>query len=160
MKIKIADASDIDGIAALRVEQQIEDWNYTAGNKDFSKYAEDFEVITKSYLLSRLNKSIYFALMYIDGSPIAMCALEEADTLPQITFCENKDLRCGSIVSVYTKPDFRSKGYQQKLLKALLNLAKEESFGEITLTTNTPDAKHIYEKSGFEYISDKYYLKL
>lgn len=160
LNIKIAELSDIDSIATLRVEQQIEDWNHTAADKDYSKYAEGFKIITKNYLLSRLNKSIYFALMYIDASPIAMCALEESGSLPQITLCENKDLRCGSIVSVYTKPDFRGRGYQQRLLKSLLSFAKETGFGEITLTTNTPDAKHIYEKSGFEYISDKYYLKL
>ncbi len=160
INIKIAELSDIDDITTLRVEQQIEDWNHTAANRDFSKYAGDFETITKAHLLSRLNKSIYFALMYIGDAPIAMCALEEGDGLPQITVCENRNSRCGSIVSVYTKPDFRGKGYQQRLLKSLLKLAKKEGFTDITLTTNTPDAKHIYEKCGFEYISDKYYLKL
>lgn len=28
------------------------------------------------------------------------------------------------------------------------------------LSTNTDDAKHIYEKFGFKYISDKYNLRL
>lgn len=158
--IKIADLMDIDNITALRCKQQIEDWNKTVLNNDFSKYEESFAEITKNHLLSALNKSIYFAVMYFDNLLIAMCALEEIDELPQITICKKPDSRCGSLVSVYTKSGYRGRGYQQQLLKVLLNFAKEQNFTDITLTTNTDDAKHIYEKFGFKYISDKYYLKL
>ena len=48
VKIKIADCTDIDSITALRVEQQIEAWNKKAENKDFSKYADSFAIMTKS----------------------------------------------------------------------------------------------------------------
>lgn len=160
LMIKIADCTDIDNITALRVEQQIEDWNKTALIKDFSKYSDSFTSITKNHLLKNLNKSVYFVIMYLKNSPIAMCALEETYELPQITICEKPHSRFGSLVSVYTKPDFRGKGCQQKLLKELLNFAKQQGFTDITLTTNTADAKHIYKKLGFEYISDKYYLKI
>lgn len=158
--IKIADLTDLDSIAELRTEQQIEDWNKTGLDKDFSGYAGSFSEITKNHLLQTLNKSIYFAIMYLADLPIAMCALEETDELPQITICEKPASHSGSIVSVYTKPDYRGRGYQQKLLKELLTFAKKQNFTDITLTTNTDDAKHIYEKLGFKYISDKYYLKL
>ena len=47
VKIKIADCTDIDSITALRVEQQIEDWDKKAENKDFSKYADSFAIMTK-----------------------------------------------------------------------------------------------------------------
>ena len=47
VKIKIADCTDIDGITALRVEQQIEYWNKKVENKDFSKYADSFAIMTK-----------------------------------------------------------------------------------------------------------------
>lgn len=36
---------------------------------------------------------------------------------------------------------------------------EKERFCDITLTTNTPDAAHIYEKLGFQYISKKYFLE-
>ena len=62
------------------------------------------------------------------------------------------------LVSVYTKPEYRGKGYQQEVLKHLLDYAKKENFNDITLTTNTPDAAHIYEKAGFKLISNKYFL--
>lgn len=41
----------------------------------------------------------------------------------------------------------------------LLDFALKQGYTDIVLSTNTPDAKHIYEKLGFQYISDKHYLK-
>lgn len=160
IKIKITDINDIEAIVNLRVEQQIEDWNNTSINKDFSVYTDRFTEITRDYFTRNLNKTIYFAIMYLDNLPVAICALEKPKELPQITICEKPNSLSGNLISVYTKPDYRGKGYMQKLLKELLSFAKSEKFTDITLTTNTPDAKHIYEKFGFNYISDKYYLKL
>lgn len=160
IKIKIADINDIDAIVSLRVEQQVEDWNHTSKNKDYSVYTDKFSVITKNYLISNLNKSIYFAVMYFDDSLIAICAIEKIEELPQIIICEKQNSLSGSLVSVYTKPDFRGRGYQQKLLEELLKFAKLRNFTDITLSCNTPDAKHIYKKIGFRYISDKYYFKI
>ncbi len=157
--LTIAKRENIDDIVALRVEMQIEDWNKTL-NKDFSCYYDEFAEITKNHLTTRLNKSIFFAIMYIDSKAIAICALEEPEELPQITVCSNKNSRHCCIVSVYTKPDYRGKGYQQELIKYLLRFAKDNNYTDITLTTNTPDAVHIYEKVGFKHISDKYFLNL
>lgn len=155
----IATSNNIDDIVALRVEMQIEDWNNTL-SKDFSCYSSEFAKITKKHLIEKLNKSIYFAIMYLDDEPIAMCALEELSELPQITVCSDKNGKHCCLVSVYTKPNYRGKGYQQQLIKYLLDFAKKENFIDITLTTNTPDAVHIYEKVGFKLISNKYFLNL
>lgn len=153
----IATDNNIDDIVALRVEMQIEDWNTTL-NKDFSCYAEQFADITRKHLQEKLNQSIYFALMYFDDEAIAMCAIEELSELPQITVCTDNNGRHCNLVSVYTKPEYRCNGYQQELIRLLLDFAKEEQFNDITLTTNTPDAAHIYEKIGFKQISNKYFL--
>ncbi len=159
IKMLIAQPENIDDITRLRVEMQIEDWNKTLSD-DFSCYADDFAVITKRHLIEKLNKSIFFGVMYFDNKPIAICALEELSELPQITVCTEKNGRHCCLVSVYTKPDFRGAGYQQKLIKHLLEFAKRQGFNDITLTANTPDAIHIYEKIGFKLISNKYFLNL
>ena len=98
--------------------------------------------------------------MYFDDEVIAMCAIEELFELPQITVCTDDKGRHGCVVSVYTKPEYRGNGYQQQLIRYLLDFAKKQHFNDITLTTNTPDAMHIYEKVGFERISNKYFLTL
>lgn len=121
----------------------------------FDKYTDDFYKITKNICVNELK-------MYVDGFPADMFAIEELNELQQITLCVNntQSNRHGWVVSVYTKPNYRGRGYQQKLIKSLLDFSKTVDFDEITLTTNTNDEKHIYEKVGFKYISDKYFLSL
>ena len=80
--IKIADLSDLNQIVRLRVKQQIEDWSKTSNGKDYSIFADEFEIITKNYICKRLNKTLYFALMYIEETAVSMCALEIVDNLP------------------------------------------------------------------------------
>ncbi|MBQ2928633.1 MAG: GNAT family N-acetyltransferase [Clostridia bacterium] len=157
-RIVRADLSHIDVIADMRVAQQVENWTNIL-SKDFAVYASQYREVTVSYLRRRLNHSLFYVLKYADNKPVAMCALEEQDELPPITVCmENK--RHGWVVSVYTKPEHRGKGYQQALMKELLQMARERGFGDVTLTTNRPDAIHVYEKAGFRHTSDKYFLKL
>ncbi len=157
-RIVRADLSHIGAIAEMRVSQQVENWTNIL-QKDFSVYAEQYREVTISYLRRRMNHSLFYVLKYVQDVPVAMCALEEQDELPPITVCmENK--RHGWIVSVYTKPEHRGKGYQQALMKELLQMARERGFGDVTLTTNRPDAIHVYEKAGFRHTADKYFLKL
>lgn len=157
-RIVRADLSHIDVIADMRVAQQVENWTNIL-DKDFAVYATQYREVTASYLRRRLNHSLFYVLKYVEDEPVAMCALEEQDELPPITVCmENK--RHGWVVSVYTKPEHRGNGYQQALMKELLQMARERGFGDVTLTTNRPDAIHVYEKAGFRHTSDKYFLKL
>lgn len=157
-RIVRADLSHIDVIADMRVAQQVENWTNIL-DKDFGVYAEQYRQVTVSYLQRRLNHSLFYVLKYVDDEPVAMSALEEQDELPPITVCmENK--RHGWVVSVYTKPEYRGRGYQQALMKDLLQMARERGFGDVTLTTNRPDAIHVYEKAGFRHTSDKFFLKL
>ena len=157
-RIVRADLSHIDAIADMRVAQQVENWTNIL-EKDFAVYAEQYRQVTVSYLRRRLNHSLFYVIKYVDDEPVAMSALEEQDELPPITVCmENK--RHGWVVSVYTKPEHRGRGYQQALMVELLQMARERGFGDVTLTTNRPDAIHVYEKAGFRHTSDKYFLKL
>ncbi len=157
-RIVRADLSHIGVITDMRVAQQVENWTNIL-QRDFKVYAEQYRQVTESYLRRRLNHSLFYVIKYTAGEPVAMCALEEQDELPPITVCmENK--RHGWVVSVYTKPEHRGKGYQQALMPELLKLARERGFGDVTLTTNRPDAIHVYEKAGFQHTADKYFLKL
>lgn len=97
--------------------------------------------------------------MYIEEKAVSMCALEVKDNLPQITICENFSDKSAELVSVYTTPEYRGRGYMQLLLDYFLDFEVKQGYTDIVLSTNTPDAKHIYEKFGFRHISDKYYLK-
>lgn len=160
IQIKTAEIEDIQNIARLRALQQIEDWENTDSEKHFSQYRREFIALTAEYLRKQLNKSIYFAVMYDENEAVAICAIEETKGLPQITACSGNNTRSGSIVSVFTLPEMRSRGFAQRLIKYIIDFAYSKGFCELTLSTNTSAAKHIYEKAGFKYISDKYYLSL
>lgn len=159
ISMKIADKSDMEDLVALRVEMQIEDWERTL-NQDFSGYAQKFGELTHRHLEEKLGKSIFFAILYEEQEPVSCCALEELGELPQITVCTEPDARHGCLASVYTKPAYRGRGYQQRLLGYLMDYVKDLGFHDITLTTNSPDAAHIYLKYGFTHISEKYFLAL
>ena len=49
---------------------------------------------------------------------------------------------------------YRGHGYAQKVLRWIIQFAKERSYKELTLEVPgiSPDAKHIYEKLGFKEI--------
>lgn len=158
-KMVIASKSHLEDIVTMRIEMQIEDWNNTL-NQDFSYYSKPFADITKKHIQEKLNRSMYFALFYIEDEAVAMCAIEELSELPQITMCAGSKEKHGRVVSVYTRPKYRGRGYQQELMKYLLHYAKEKGYMDITLTTNSPEAAHIYEKLGFHQISSKYFLAL
>lgn len=157
--IVIASEKQLEDIVSLRIKMQLEDWSTTL-NQDFSYYAEPFAEITRKHIQDKLNRSIYFAILYLDGEAAAMCAIEELSELPQITMCVGSKGKHGRLVSAYTKPEARRQGYQQELTAFLLDFAKEKGFLDITLTTNTPEAAHVYEKSGFQQTSSKYYIQL
>lgn len=161
LKIKISIATDknIDDIVNLRVEMQIKDWKK---NTKYRLYILFKRICTSNqkFLVNNLNQTIFFSILYIENEPIAMAAIEQQNELPQITICTNKNGKHCSLVSVYTVPNYRGNGYQQKVITYLLEFAKSKGFTDITLTTNTPDAIHIYEKFGFKYISKKYFLSL
>ena len=63
-------------------------------------------------------------------------------------------------ISYWLNCEYRGNGYQQELIRYLLDFAKTEHFNAITLTTNIPDTTHIYQKIGFKMISNKYFLAL
>ena len=124
-RIVRADLSHIDVIADMRVAQQVENWTNIL-DKDFAVYAAQYRQVTVSYLHRRLNHSLFYVIKYVDDEPVAMSALEEQDELPPITVCiDNK--RHGWVVSVYTKPEHRGRGYQQALMKEVARICRTSS---------------------------------
>lgn len=55
------------------------------------------------------------------------------------------------ITDMYTLPDYRSKGLGSKLLKSILNYAKDLGYSTVTLNT-TDSGRRLYEKYGFKEV--------
>ena len=146
--IKIAEKSDIEDIACLRVMQQKDIW------KD--KYNDKYDLYnkTKEYLNVHLNIDLIIFVKEVDSKIIANCSLQIIKFLPQ---CNDNGLE-GCICNVYTKEEYRNQGIQTKLIKECIKYAKKEKIAEIQLWNYNSNESNIYSKVGF--IKDDFIMKL
>ena len=136
-----ANKNDIDKIVQIRIKQQKDDW------KD--EYVDKYNLlkITKTYLEKYLNNNFYAFIEEKDDDIIALCCLQIIEYLPQ---CNDNGLE-GYICSVYTKDEFRNKGFQTNLLKEVIKFATKNKLCELTLLSDNEKAISIYKKLGFEF---------
>lgn len=106
-----------------------------------------------SYYTKHLNKDL---MVYVarDGEDIVSCAfllIVEKPMSP--SFITGKT---GTVLNVYTKPDYRKKGYAKKLITTMLEDAKVEGLSIIELKA-TEDGYLLYKSVGFEDVVAKYH---
>jgi len=63
--------------------------------------------------------------------------------------------KTGTVLNVYTKPEYRKKGYAKQLMNALLEDAKEKGLSVVELKA-TEDGYHLYKSVGFEDVVSGY----
>ena len=64
--------------------------------------------------------------------------------------------KTGTVLNVYTKPEYRKKGYAKKLMNMMLEDAKAENVSKIELKA-TEDGYSLYRSIGFEDVVAKYH---
>ena len=64
--------------------------------------------------------------------------------------------KTGTVLNVYTKPEYRKKGYAKQLMNALLEDAKVNELSVVELKA-TKDGYHLYKSVGFEDVVSKYH---
>jgi predicted N-acetyltransferase YhbS len=120
-----------------------EQWGYLSPNRTLKDVEANF-----SKLLSM--SQIPFSLVVLDDKkPVAMASLElqDMDIYPELT---------PWLASVYVVPDYRKKGIGSKVVKTILEKAKEQHIEKIYLFTM--DQEHWYNKMKFQVLQKtKYY---
>ena len=106
-----------------------------------------------SYYTKHLNKEL---MVYVakDGEKIVSCAfllIVEKPMSP--SFITGKT---GTVLNVYTKPDYRKKGYAKKLMTMMLEDTKAEGVSIVELKA-TEDGYSLYKSVGFEDVVAKYH---
>lgn len=126
-------------------------------NEDLGVISEEnlelMQATLPSYYEKHLNKDL-MAYVARDEMDIVSCAfllIVEKPISP--SFITGKT---GTVLDVYTKPDYRKKGYAKKLITTMLEDAKAEGLSIIELKA-TEDGYSLYKSVGFEDVVAKYH---
>ena len=142
-----ATKKDIDALTELRISYLQEDLGVISDEN-----LELMQATLPSYYEKHLNKDL---IVYVtrDEMDIVSCAfllIVEKPMSP--SFITGKT---GTVLNVYTKPDYRKKGYAKKLITTMLEDAKAEGLSIIELKA-TEDGYSLYKSVGFEDVVAKY----
>ena len=133
---------DLEQFIKLRVEMLMSDKSIN--------YDKD-EIINQTipYVKENLNESLHIWGVFEDDDLISMAAMEILKRLPTPKK-ENLNSEIGYICSVYTKPEYRKRGYANKLMSNIFEYANNLGITRFKLSSHNPNAIRIYEKYGFK----------
>lgn len=143
-----ATIKDIGALTDLRIAYLQEDLDNIT-NKDL----EVMQASLPSYYEKHLNKDliVYVARDEMDIVSCAFLLIVEKPMSP--SFITGKT---GTVLNVYTKPEYRKKGYAKELVTMMLEDAKAEGVSIIELKA-TEDGYSLYKSVGFEDVVAKYH---
>lgn len=153
MVVENANIEDVALLTELRLEYLKED------HGKLSK--SDIEIIRRDlpdYFKKNLNQNI-FCYLIREKEEIATCAFLLVVEKPMSpAFITG---RTGTVLNVYTKPQYRHKGYAKEIMNKLLSDAVEKNLSVVELKS-TENGYHLYQSVGFvdevtKYHSMKWY---
>lgn len=143
-----ATIKDIDVLTDLRIAYLNEDLGVITDEN-----LELMQATLPSYYEKHLNEDL---MVYVarDEMDIVSCAFLLIVKKPMSpSFITGKT---GTVLNVYTKPEYRKKGYAKKLMTMMLEDAKAEGVSVIELKA-TEDGYSLYKSVGFEDVVAKYH---
>ena len=141
-----ATIKDINGLTDLRLAYLQEDLGVIT----------DKELIQESlpgYYEKHLNKDLMVYVARDDEDIVACAFLLLVENPMSPSFITGKT---GTVLNVYTKPEYRNKGYAKKLMTMMLEDATAQDVSVIELKS-TEDGYLLYKSVGFEDVVVKYH---
>lgn len=141
---------NIEEIIPLRIALQKFDYEGNLGIDE-----KILENKTREFLIENLDKDLHMFGTYINNELVSMCGVIVLKHFPQAD-----DLSCkiGYITCVYTKDEYRGKGYQKKVFLECIEYGKKLGINRFELSTKSPIAMKMYESVGFQ--DDSYAKKM
>ena len=133
---------DLEQFILLRLEMLMSDKSIN--------YDKD-EIINQTipYVKENLNKSLHIWGVFDNNNLVSMAAMEILKRLPTPQK-ENLNSQICYICSLYTKLEYRKRGYANKLLTNIFEYANDIGITRFKLSSHNPNAIRIYEKYGFK----------
>lgn len=150
VEIRRLNQTNIEEIIPLRISLQKVDFENNLGI--------DEQILinkTREFLNENLDKDLFMYGTYVEEELISICGLTIFKYFPQAD-----DLSCkvGYVTCVYTKEEYRNKGYQKQVFKECINLGKELGITRFKLSTKNPVAMKMYES--FNFMEDEHAKKM
>ena len=140
--IRKLDINDIDTYCNLRVAMLLSD-------KSVSYNKEELVLQTREYYEDYINKTL-FIFGYIENKEIvSVAAYEVLKRLPTPKI-NNLNSDIAYVCSIYTKEEYRNKGYSKLLLNEVIEDAKKRGLTRFKLSSHNEIAIKMYEKFGFK----------
>lgn len=133
---------DLEEFISLRVEILLADKSINYDKDEIIKQ-------TIPYFKENINKSLHAFGIFDKKHLVSVACMEIIKRLPTPRK-DNLNSEICYICGVYTKPEYRKKGYANKLLGNILEYAKQIGITRFKLSSHNPNAIKIYEKYGFE----------
>ena len=148
MVFEKANFDDMDQLVKLRIEYLSEDFGDIPKDQ-LTHISENLP----SYYRKHLNSDLFVYICRADDDIVSCCFLCVTEKPSSPSFLNGK---VGSVLNVYTKPEYRRKGIAGKLLKMLLSDSEKMGLDHIELKA-TDSGYNLYRSIGFEDVASKYH---
>ena len=141
MKVEKAGTADIDALVQMRLDYLREDNGCLSEQEE-----ETIRSGLPAYYRTSLGKELSVYVIR-DGQAIVSCAFLLTVNKPMSPAFLNG--KTGTLLNVYTVPEYRRRGYSRAILTVLLSDAKEMELSVIELKA-TEDGYPLYKSLGFQ----------
>lgn len=148
MTYEKARPDDTEELTALRVVYLLEDYGEIPQNK--------LAMISDSlpaYFRSHLNKDLFAFICRTDNVIAGCCFLYVSEKPANPSFINGKT---GTVLNVYTRPQYRRKGIARELIKMLLSESEKMHLDFVELKS-TDAGYNLYKSLGFDDVVSKYH---
>ncbi|MBP5157523.1 MAG: GNAT family N-acetyltransferase [Treponema sp.] len=148
MTYEKAKLDDTDELTALRLEYLLEDYGEIPQDK-----LAMISASLPAYFHNHLNKDLFAFICRNDGTIAGCCFLYVSEKPANPSFINGKT---GTVMNVYTRPQFRRQGIARELMKMLLSESEKLQLDFVELKSTDAGYK-LYKSLGFEDAASKYH---
>lgn len=150
--VRKLDLNDLEQMVNLRIAIQNHDLKYI--NKNDIVLGEDILIQkTKKYIMEHLDKNLFMFGLFINNELVANCGYYLDEHFPTYN---NINGYYGYICNVFTKEEYRGRGFQKKVFNECFDYAKKIGITSFKLSSKNEIAINMYKSFGFKQIDNMY----
>lgn len=154
--VRKLDLNDLEQMVNLRIAIQNYDLKYINDN-EITLDEEALMKKTKSYIENHLDETLFMFGLFIEEELVANCGFYLDKHFPTYN---NSNGYYGYICNVFTKKEYRGKGFQKKVFDKCFKYAKEIGITSFKLSSNNEIAIKMYKSFGFKQTNNIYSCKV